>query len=416
MKTITLLFFSISSITTSIAFGAPPLISSQCEVAKDIRINESNQGFFMSADCKTVYVLPPTYGFQSISGRTVGNLDRCQDVKALNKSLAEINTQITSAIKSKIDDELINSLFLKRKKILNEYSDLSNTLGASIEFNFNMAIDKNLQRFRDNNSGLGVNIVPVNLRETQLKWDQKQDQDPDMRIAFNQTLSIDKEKDIGSGSFSARLDLSLFGACPLRDPFTRELPDRIRVQDLAGLITPNVIYKYEVGAKYTYVARYNRGALAKKIRDSASNGGFFKTSTTSTIIDSAETSGWFSLDIQCDDLRVCELAKTETASQIKQRLIQEVLDGISLARIGYPMQPIDSKNPGRNGSSVTADHLRKCPHPYCQAGAIVLDIASATFGGESKTDSYISINNHISEEKVEMTTPVQFTGVMGFKH
>lgn len=396
------------------ALAAGPQFSTTCEVAKEIRVPGNSQGFFMSQDCKTVFVLPPAQGTHTITGRTSGNLDRCQEVRTLNKSLGEINKQISTAIKGKIEDTTLNELYAKRKKLISEYGDLANTLGASVEMNFDMAIDSNLKKFRDYNEGLGVNIVPVSLKEIGLKWNQKADQDPDMRVAFNQDLPVADSNNIGSGSFSARLDLSLFGACPLRDPFTKEMPSRIRASDLAGLITPNVTYKYEIGASYTYVAKYNRGALAKKIRESSSSGGFFKTSTSSSLIETAESSGWFSLDMKCDDSRVCDQAKIETALQIKQRLMQEVLDGIALARFGVPMAPIESGTPGKNGASTAADGLRKCANPYCQAGAILLDIASAAFGGTSKTDSYISTNNHMSEERVDVTTPVSFNGIMGF--
>lgn len=396
------------------AMAAGPQFSTTCEVAKDVRVPGNSQGFFMSPDCKTIFVLPPAQGTQTVTGRTSGNLDRCQEVRTLNKSLGEINKQIQTAIKGKIEDAVLTDLYKKRKQLLSEYGDLSNTLGASVEINFDMAVDSNLQKFRQYNDGLGVNIVPVSLKELKLKWNQKPDQDPDMRVAFNQDLPVADANNIGSGSFSARLDLSLFGACPLRDPFTKEMPERIRASDLAGLVTPNVSYKYEVGANYTYVARYNRGALARKIRESSSSGGFFKTSTSSSLIETAESTGWFSLEMKCDDSLVCDQAKVETALQIKQRLMQEVLDGIALARFGAPMAPVESGTPGKNGASTAADGLRKCTHPYCQAGAIVLDIASATFGGSSKTDTYISTNDHMSEERVDVTTPVSFSGIMGF--
>ncbi len=406
----------LSCLYSSASMAGGHQFSSTCEKANEIRVSGNNQGFFISSDCKSVFVLPPALGKQSITGRSIGNLDRCQEVRSLNKILTEINKQIAIAIKGKIDDSLLNELYLKRKKVLSEYSDLANTIGASVELNFNMAIDKNLQAMRELNSGLGFNFLPVNLKDVQLHWNQKADQDPEMRIAFNKSLPMGNLNQVGSGSFSARLDLSLFGACPLRDPFTRELPERIRGSELAGLITPNVIYKYEVGATYTYVARYNRGALAAKIRELSTAGGFFKTSTSAKLIETVESSGWFSLEMKCDDSRVCDLAKLETAYQIKQRLMQEVLDGISLARFGYPIAPVESGTPGKNGASSAAEGLRKCPHAYCQAGAIILDIASSSFGGTSKTDSYITANNHMVEEKVSITTPVEFVGVMGFSY
>lgn len=393
---------------------AGPQFTSKCEIASKVRTPSTNQGFFMSDDCKTAFVLPPSRGVQTVTGLTSGNLERCGEVRSLNKTLNVINKAVTAAIKGKANDAELTKLLEQRKKVLTEYGDLADTLGASVELNFDMAIEKNLSEFRNLNRNLGVNFTPVLLKDMKLAWNQTVEQDPEMRIAFNQDVPVADANDIGSGSFSARLDLSLFGACPLRDPFTNEMPRRVRVDELAGIITPNVTYKYEVGATYTYVATFNRGALAKKIRSSSSSGGFFNTSTASSLIETAESSGWFSLKMNCEDSRVCDKAKIETALQIKQRLMQEVLDNISLAKFGFPVLTPDAGAPGKNGASTAADGLRKCAHPYCQAGAIVLDIASATLGGSSKTDTYISTNNHDDFEKVEMTTPVSFTGTMGF--
>ncbi|MNT08234.1 hypothetical protein D3C72_1429700 [compost metagenome] len=283
-----------------------------------------------------------------------------------------------------------------------------------MELNFSMAVEENVRKFQEQNPGSNLRFSPVPLKKVRLQWNKTQAQDPDMPIAFNPDVPLSDLNNIGSGSFSARLDLSLFGACPLRDDFTHELPRKIRARDLAGIITPNVIYSYEVGAKYTYVAKFNRGALAKKIRESSSSGGFFRTSTSSRLIETAESSGWFSFKMTCEDSRVCKQAEIETVLQIKQRLIAEVIDNIALAKLGYAVAPSESGNPGKNGASTAADGLRKCPHAYCQAGAIVLDIMSATVGGESKTDSYISKNNHEDIEEVSILKPVEFSGVMGF--
>lgn len=402
-------------LSSSSVFAGGPLFASSCDVASQVRIPPYAQGFFMSKDCKTAYVLPPAQGQEIINGRTVGNLQRCSEIRDLNKILTAINNGVKAAVSGKADDAKLTDLLNQRKQVLTEYGDLANTLGSSVELNFDMSINDNVNNFRNYNDGLGVNFVPVNIKEIDLAWNQKASVDPEMRIAFNQDVPVADANNIGSGSFSARLDLSLFGACPLVDPFTKDMPRKLRVADLAGVVTPNITYKYEVGATYKYTARFNRGALANNIRSSSSSGGFFNTSTASSLIETAESSGWFSLDMDCDDSRVCDQAKIETALQIKQRLMQEVLDNIALAKFGVPAWTApEAGTPGKNGASVAADGLRKCTHPYCQAGAILLDVASAAFGGTSKTDAYISNNSHDDFEKVEISTPVTLTGSMGF--
>lgn len=402
------------SFVSPASFAGGALFSNNCPDTEDVQAPAGSQGFFMSADCRTVWVLPPVKGTVEVTGRTVGNIQRCQEVLAVNRTLGEVNKNIQKAVEGRGDAAKLAEAVAARKSILEAFSDLSHMQAASVELNFSMAIEENVRRFQDYNQGSNLRFAPVPLKKVKLQWNKSQTQDPEMPIAFNPDVPLSDLNNIGSGSFSARLDLSLFGACPLRDGFTHALPRKIRARDLAGIITPNVTYSYEVGANYSYKATFNRGALARKIRSASSSGGFFRTSTASTLTETAESSGWFKFEMSCEDSRVCDQAKTETALQIKQRLIQEVFDNISLARLGYAVTPLEAGTPGKNGAAASADALRKCPHAYCQAGAIVLDIAGAVFGGTSKTDSYISKNDHTDIEEVTELRPVEFLGTMGF--
>ncbi len=119
--------------------------------------------------------------------------------------------------------------------------------------------------------------------------------------------------------------------------------------------------------------------------------------------------------MQCDDARICEQAKTETALSIKLRLIKEVFDNIAFGTMGYNPSQGGPTPTGASGAQTAADGLRNCPHAYCQAGAIVLDVAQSIFGGTSATEEYIKTNNHWAGEEVTEKRPVSFTGIMGFK-
>lgn len=83
-----------------------PLFSSSCEVAAEVVVLLKSPGFFMSDDCRTAYILPPTKGSVTVNGATVGNLDRCKEVSALN---------------DKSDEAVVNDLYRQRQKALSEY-------------------------------------------------------------------------------------------------------------------------------------------------------------------------------------------------------------------------------------------------------------------------------------------------------
>lgn len=393
---------------------AGPIYSTSCESAKGIRIPSNSSGFFMSNDCKVAYILPPSKGISKVNGRTVGVLGRCDEVSQFNRALKKVNNEINKVLSTNIDDQKLKTLFDQRKNIIEQYSDLQSTFGARVELSFSNGIGENLRSFQNMNPNADVTFVPIALKNAELAWNQAKSFDPSMKISFNESLPITNLNNVGAGSFNASLDLSLIGACPLVDSFERTIPDNLKIKDVAGIITPNFVYQYEMAATYKYTAEYNLASLAKKIRTSSSSGGIFKTSSSSSLLETAESSGWFKFNMECDNESICEQAKTETANSIKQRLLKEVLDNIAIGTIGTVVAPVEAGIPGKNGASVAADGLRKCTNVYCQAGAVVLDVASAVFGGTSKTDSYIKQNNHFVKEEVTEKRPVTFTGMMGF--
>ncbi len=394
---------------------AGPIYSSNCSVAKDIQNPVGSSGFFMSSDCKTAFVMPPASGVTTIVGHTSGNLKRCKEVDSFNKNLKQINKEINQALKSTENMEEIKRLYDLRSLTLEQYSDLSNSQGASIEMNFSMSISENLIAYQELNSHVSIHFSPVVIKNVKLAWNEVEKVDPSMKIAFNKSIPLPASDLNGAGSFNGRLDLSLFGACPLQDPFTQEFPKKLKLKNLAGLITPNVIYEYDLEATYKYTASYNLSTLAIKIKKNSTSGGLFKTSSTSKLIEKNESDSFFKFEMDCDDERICEQAKTETALNIKLRLMKEVFDNISVTTMGFNPTLTNLPTAGTSGAQTAAEALRKCPDTYCQAGAIILDVAQSIFGGSSATEEYIKRNDHWAEEKVIERRPVSFSGVMGFK-
>lgn len=393
---------------------AGPVISSNCDAGKYLEVPSGSGGYYFDTSCTKVYVLPPLQGSMEVSGRTIGDLGRCFEVKDFNKSISLINKNINNAIKEKSSDQELKNYLDQRQMILDQYSDLSETLGASVELSFSSEIEKNVQTFKDLNPNSNLEFVSVTIKDAKIYFNNKDQVDPSAKISFNKTIPLDLNTNVGVGSFSGRLDLSLFGACPLVDPFTRSLPEKIKSRQLRGVITPNLVYKFQTNATFKYSATYNLSTLAKKIREVSTKGGLFKTSSTSSLIQTSESDGWFKLEMDCDDQRVCEVAKEETALQIKNRLIERVLSNISLSTMGTVINPSEAPTPGENGATVASKELKKCAHQYCQVAAVVLDVGSSIFGGTSKTDSFINQNNHSEKEEVTIKKPVEITGIMDF--
>lgn len=258
MKNIILL----TTLSWSFALIAGPIYSSNCEVESRIDSPSNSNGFFMSNDCKTAYVLPPAKGTTTIIGRTAGELSRCREIFQFNKALKILDNEMNSLLSEKKSTAEIKDSIEKRKLLFEQYSNLSNTIGASLELNFSTSNYENIKNFQELNPNLDITFKAISLKNAKLAWNQTSAVNPEVRIAFNQSIPITDLNSIGSGSFNGRLDLSLIGACPLRNPFDGELPKVIKIRDVAGLITPNLTYEYEIGATYKYRAEYNLGSLA----------------------------------------------------------------------------------------------------------------------------------------------------------
>ena len=407
------LLYVLSTLFISTTAMAGPIYSTSCPEANKIKSPPNSGGYFMDKACTRVYLLPPAVGKMSVIGKTVGDVSRCKEIKSFTRALRLVNNNINKGIRANVDEEKLKDLFDQRRMIVDEYSDLSKTLGASIGLLFSNGIEDNVRAYKKLNSNLGLEFVSVQLRDTSLSFNQANPFDPELKSIVNQSLPLLNLSNVGPGSFSVNANLNLFGACPLVDPFEGVIVD-ITPEDVAGIVTPNLVYKYEMGATYQYKASYNLAALAKKIVNSSTKGGLFKTSTSATLTESNDTSSWFKFEMTCDDSRVCDQAKQETSLQIKTRLMKEVLDQISLATMGYTVTPAQAGEPGRNGASTAAEGLRKCSNAYCQSAAVVLDVASSIFGGTSKTDQFIKSHDHFVEEVVSESRPVLFTGMMGF--
>lgn len=151
-----------------------------------------------------------------------------------------------------------------------------------------------------------------------------------------------------------------------------------------------------------------------KIKNLSTSGGLFKTTSVNTLLQSAESSGWFKFISQCDDARVCELINQEKSHEIKLRLTKEVLEQISLFKSGINLNDFESRKPLKNGLETARESNKDCKTAYCKAQNIFLDVGNSVFGESNQVDQFISKNNHLIVEEVIENRPVTFTGIMGF--
>lgn len=396
---------------------AGPVLSSSCPQAQQISTPKGAGGFYMSDDCKTAYILPPEMGKASVVGFTpVVDLESCQQVEDYQTALAKIDGQITDLVGTEQAAIQLPNLFLQRQQLTDAYGiqRLSQSEAIDINLAFKMNIDSSVQRYRDWNPNAGVNFQGVALKQLKLYWTNTNAATPGLAPVLDNAVAVDPSGVIGSGGFNAKIRLPLVSACALADPFTGMMPARLNYSKIAGVLAASVTYEYELQSSFKFNASYELANLAQQIKNVSTQGGFFSTASSSSLIESQNTEGWFKLDVSCDDSRVCDKVKLDQALTIKQDLMNQVLEEIALVKDGV-FQVGGAPEPAEDGASKSAKELRKCVNVYCQAAAVILDVANSTFGGTNKTDTYINSHHGWQSIKVDEKIPVTFPGNIGFE-
>lgn len=426
---------------------AQAVLTTSCPVAAKIKRPVNSTNVYMSADCKTAYVLPPETGSVKLVGFTQSaSLARCASMDTAMRNLNEINGKITSARLDRnepqetpdmglpgglggmggldgyaqpqtqvpMTEEELTALLMERKQIaediIKEYGQMS---GIVAQLNFSTGYAELLKSFKDKNKDLGIDFQALPLKNTHFNFNTPTFNATQNSMALSAGMAI-KQDQLMNGSASGSVELSLLGACPLRSKLSGKLPATLSTSKFSSFLTANLSYEYELITTVKYDAEYNRGGMASKIRETSTKGGFFKTSTSSKLITTATSNSWFNYVGYCDDSRACDSAHQENILDIKKRLMDEVLANISLVKIGYDLAPEAAGMPGRNGASTASEALKKCQHMYCQIGGAVLDIANSTFGGTNKYDSYVNKEKHWAKESLETKKPFSYQGSMGF--
>lgn len=438
MKTIYLALAALSGIT---AYAQPMLISS-CPEAKNIRLPDNHNGFYMSADCKTAYVLPPAAGSVTLHGITgSATLGRCSELSTAIRTLRRITKELSLETKKKLNeveaedssynprgpilgrrpieeapevdltDAEVVALYVKKKELMESViRDFGNTPGAEASLLFSSDSGEILTKFRSMNKRLAINFMQVPVKETKLTFLSTTSEDKNLPIFLFANFP---EGQAMNGSVSGKVVLSLLGACPLAGSFDTISPF-VTTDQFTAALPARLEYQYDLVSTIHYRAEYHRGGLAENIRKNSTRGGFFDSKTISKYSTSTRTEDWFKYFYKCDDSRVCEEQHDNNIIAIKERLMGDVLSNIALMKFDYPLAPEAAGKPGETGAQVASENLKKCPNIYCQIAAGVLDVMQATLGSESKVDNYINKENHWAWEDVKENRAIPFTGTMGF--
>lgn len=410
------LCFLLLSCLVSYKVSAGPILSDSCgDLSLKIHVPPKAGAFYLDKDCKNVYVLPPSKGsVDVVSLMSSANLNRCGEIQIFQSGLRKMAKAMSDA---SLQEDQMALLALKRHEMIETTMNKMGMIsGAKLQMIFSMGLMDSVKRYAELNSHLNLSFHPITLSKANVYFNKAVAKDNELPMVLANGIPLATEGSGNGGeSFSGWVDLSLFGACPLKDPFSESLPRNLKARDLAAVIVPNIHYEFNLEGSYSYRVKYKKSGMAQKLKEQSSQGGFFSTRAFNSILEDQRTQSWFELDMKCDEPRVCDRLKMETALQIKQRLMVEILDQVTLTKIGIPLPDGFMKPRTQTGSETAAQGLDSvCKHPYCKVGSLLLNVASSTFGGTTSLDEFINKNDNWVEESVHQTLPVIFSGVQGF--
>lgn len=204
----------------------------------------------------------------------------------------------------------------------------------------------------------------------------------------------------------------MYTSCSLQQQTSGLNPDAAAAR-VAQVLNATATFKYQVGVKRNINIKYNEKHLYCLIRKQSSRGGLFRTSTESSITQTADAKQWLDIEIKSED-RDFDYAKQEN---LALEIRREMLDG-ALHKVATSYLTNDQAKhlePGEPAAPKMAAELRKCPNMYCQFGALALDLGSALFGGtDSNSSSCKDIGSSSQQNLLEQKSVVSF-GTQAFQ-
>lgn len=214
-------------------------------------------------------------------------------------------------------------------------------------------------------------------------------------------------------SLGGQIELSQIAACAV----TRG-QSGINLEELnrraAAVIVGNVFYEYNPQVHYGYTVKYNKAEVYRRLVETKTKGGFFTTKALRDVRESAKFNENFKIEIDQEESGLFEDVN-KLREEIKSRIFDDAVKEVAKANGYFAGKDIAGMPEAPQAAApILADGLRKCPHLYCQIGAVAVDFAHALFGSQQTKDNWLrNIDVEISET-FDGYQPIQLYGSYTF--
>lgn len=440
---------------------AVPVKNPDC--SKIRRINEvpGSSGSYFNADCTTLYILPPRRGLLTVNGYqpspNIGiQCERLKKIELDSTGLQDVILSYTERLKryseeiKEIEDNLRNGLIpigetadsleakidalvdkasAVRLKIV-EMQDQDDTAklkfskaeGGRGTFLMESTFPELLQAYRDANPGVKVMAMPIDQTFLSINEERHEDNDASVMPAVlrlraigvdQMPLMLDpvlylKNKDLAphtapagskifGGALSGDIQLSNIGACAVLKTLGQR--SSFKASDLKSYIAATASYGYQIQVTRKHSIKYNFQELVRQLHEQTKKGGLFSSSTLDSFVDERSTGTWIEFKVDSNDTRY--EYTDQYIREVKREFLDRALAQIVALQTGSPAALMGLIQPGKNGASVGADELGKCPNMYCQIGAAGLRVLDSIFGSSKAVASLLKT---VKGEMVETVT------------
>lgn len=294
-------------------------------------------------------------------------------------------------------------------QLVSLYSKFGTIEGASASLLFEVQWQKLIDDYKSRNPTLAVERLPVDMALSFVTTQADGVALPavlsvaipglssELKTSDLQNL-ISSTADVQFGnSASGQVVFSALGACAIG----LYSGSPIDTSSIYPRLIANATYRYFVQSERKYKVKYNLVEIYKRIKKVSSSNGLFRSSYETSITNMSTSDEVISVTIESEDPLNAFPDSVEFIADIKRGVLDR-----ALAQVAKAYLPRDSAaslpavGAGSPGAPKIADSLRKCPNLYCQAGAVVLDLGSALFGGADAASNYLEQNNIAAEESV----------------
>jgi hypothetical protein len=184
------------------------------------------------------------------------------------------------------------------------------------------------------------------------------------------------------------------------------------LKKIAGTMNGTMTYRYQLAVSRNLKMNYNEKQLYCLIKKHSSSNGLFRTSSSSSITESLESSQWLSITIDSEDSGFDFQNRENLAMELRKEYLDRALMKASKSYLSDERADIIA--PPEAGAPRISKALSGCKHLYCQAGSVLLDLGNAIFGGSSSSASTCQNVGSSSVVSIKDTKPVYAYGTQSF--